>query len=200
MKQIVVILAVIVAVAGLIVLGAHQSRQVKVGYNNPPTLPELPQGNLDGKPAPDFSLDDLQGRKVTLADYKGKAVLLNFWATWCGPCKIEMPWFVDLQKQYGSQGLMIVGIAMDDSGKETISSFSREMKVNYPILLGKEAVGEAYGGVIGLPTSFFVDRSGKIVAHVEGLADRSQIEDDIKLALGISKTVAVPVDAKKALN
>ena len=108
-----------------------------------------------------------------------------------------MPWFVELQKQYGSQGLVIVGIAMDDSGKESIASFARDMKVNYPILLGKEAVGEAYGGVIGLPTSFFVDRSGKIVAHVEGLADRSQIEDDIKLALGVPKTAA-SADTKKA--
>ena len=197
MKPTGIILAVIVAVAGLIYVGARQSRRVKVAYDQGATLPELPQGNLDGKPAPAFSLDDLQGKKVTLADYKGKAVLLNFWATWCGPCKIEMPWFVELQNQYGPQGLVIVGIAMDDSGKESISSFAREMKVNYPILQGKEAVGEAYGGVIGLPTSFFVDRSGKIVAHVEGLADRSQIEDDIRLALGLAKTVA-PADSKKA--
>ncbi len=206
MKPTAVILAVIVAVAGLIYVGARQSRHAKVGYTEPnPTLPELPQGNLIGKPAPDFSLDDLKGAKVTLADYKGKALLVNFWATWCGPCKIEMPWFVELQNQYGPQGLVIVGIAMDDSGKDAIASFSRDMKVNYPILLGKEAVGEAYGGVLGLPTSFFVDRSGKIVAHIEGLADRSTIEDDIKLALGTSKKAAVPDDnkadgARKAVN
>ena len=80
---------------------------------------------------------------MRLSDLRGKAVLLNFWATWCGPCKIEMPWFVELQNQYGAQGLQIVGVAMDDASKEDIAKFAKDMGVNYPILLGKEAVGDA---------------------------------------------------------
>jgi thiol-disulfide isomerase/thioredoxin len=95
--------------------------------------------------APDFTLESLDGKSVRLSDLRGKAVLLNFWATWCGPCKIETPWLVELQKQYGSQGLQVIGVAMDDSGKDEIAKFAKDMGVNYPVLLGKEAVGDDYG-------------------------------------------------------
>jgi len=104
--------------------------------------------------APDFTLESLDGKSLRLSDLRGKAVLLNFWATWCGPCKIEMPWFVDFQKQYGSQGLQIVGVAMDDASKADIAKFAKDMGVNYPILIGKESVGDQYGGVPALPESF----------------------------------------------
>jgi thiol-disulfide isomerase/thioredoxin len=121
---------------------------------------------------------------VRLSDFRGKAVLLNFWATWCAPCKIEMPWFVDLQKQYASQGLQVIGVAMDDSGEQAIAKFAREMGVNYPVLIGKESVGDAYGGVEFLPTTFFIDRQGKVVDRVFGLVGHSDIEEDVKKALG----------------
>jgi thiol-disulfide isomerase/thioredoxin len=133
--------------------------------------------------APDFTLESLDGKNTKLSDYRGKAVLLNFWATWCGPCKIEMPWFVDLQKQYGDQGLQIVGVAMDDSSKEDIAKFAKEMGVNYPVLIGKESVGDQYGGVPGLPESFFIGRDGKIVDRIMGLKGKAEIEDAIKKAL-----------------
>ena len=116
-------------------------------------IPRHAGGNNDasldvaGKPAPDFTLESLEGKNIHLSGYKGQAVLLNFWATWCGPCKIEMPWFVELQKEYGPQGLQIVGVAMDDASKEDIAKFVKEMGVNYPILIGKEDVGNQYGGV-----------------------------------------------------
>ena len=97
--------------------------------------------------APDFTLESLDGKSMRLSDLRGKAVLLNFWATWCGPCKIETPWLVELQNQYGAQGLQVVGVAMDDSGKDEIAKFAKDMGVNYPVLIGKEAVGDAYGGV-----------------------------------------------------
>ena len=113
--------------------------------------------------APDFSLEVLDGSTMRLSDLRGKAVMLNFWATWCGPCKIEMPWFVDLQKQYGPQGLQIVGVAMDDASKEDIAKFAKDMGVNYPILIGKDSVGDAYGGVPALPQSFLITRDGKII-------------------------------------
>ena len=118
-------------------------------------------------------------------------MLLNFWATWCGPCKIEMPWFVELQKQYGPDGLQIVGVAMDDSSDQEIAKFTQEMGVNYPILLGKESVGQSYGGVDVLPTTFFVDRDGKLVAREFGLQSRSVFVDHIKESLG------QPVQAQK---
>lgn len=142
----------------------------------------LTAGEAVGRVAPDFVLSDLQGKKVKLSDFRGKAVLLNFWATWCGPCKVEMPWFVELQKQYGPQGLEIVGVALDDSPREVISKFAKEMGVNYVILQGQDSVGDAYGAM-GLPTSFFIDRSGKIVESGSGLLERSEIESDIKKAL-----------------
>jgi thiol-disulfide isomerase/thioredoxin len=140
-------------------------------------------GLLKSGPAPDFTLESLDGKSMRLSDLRGKAVLLNFWATWCSPCKIEMPWFIDLQKQYGAQGLQIVGVAMDDSSKEDISKFAKDMGVNYPVLLGKEAVGDAYGGVPALPESFFIGRDGKIVDKIIGLKGKAEIEDSIKKAL-----------------
>jgi thiol-disulfide isomerase/thioredoxin len=133
--------------------------------------------------APDFTLESLDGKSVRLSDLRGKAVLLNFWATWCGPCKIETPWLVELQNQYGLQGLQVIGIAMDDSGKEDIAKFAKDMGVNYPVLLGKEAVGDAYGGVPALPESFFIGRDGKIVDKIVGLKGKGEIEDSIKKAL-----------------
>ena len=138
---------------------------------------------LKGQPAPEFELASLDGKTVHLADYRGKAVLLNFWATWCEPCKIEMPWFVDLQNKYGSEGLQVVGIAMDDANQQDITKFAKDMGVNYPILLGKEAVGEAYGGIPFLPSTFYIGRDGKVVDKVFGLKSKSEIEDDIKKAL-----------------
>jgi thiol-disulfide isomerase/thioredoxin len=134
-------------------------------------------------PAPDFALQSLDGKTTHLSDFRGKAVLLNFWATWCGPCKIEMPWFVDLQKEYGSQGLQIVGVAMDDASTQDIAKFAKDMGVNYPILIGKESVGDEYGGVPALPESFLIARDGKIVDKIIGLRGKAEIEDAVKKAL-----------------
>jgi peroxiredoxin len=134
--------------------------------------------------APDFTLQSLEGKTVRLSDFRGKPVVLNFWATWCGPCKIEMPWFVDLQKQYGPAGLQFLGVAMDDASTKDIAEFAESMKVNYPILIGKDTVGDAYGGVQFLPETFFIDREGKVVDKVFGLKGRGEIEDAIKKILG----------------
>jgi len=158
----------------MLYFGYHQARRTGAGSS-----PRLTQSSL----APDFSLESLDGSSVRLSDLRGKAVLLNFWATWCGPCKIEMPWFVDLQKQYGSQGLQIVGVAMDDASKEDIGKFAKDMGVNYPILIGKESVGDQYGGVPALPESFLISRDGKIVDKIIGLRGKAEIEDAVKKAL-----------------
>lgn len=141
-------------------------------------------------PAPDFTLEKLDGGSMTLSDLRGKAVLLNFWATWCGPCKIETPWLVELQSQYASEGLQVVGVAMDDSGKDEIAKFAKDMGVNYPVLLGKEAVGDEYGGVPALPETFFIGRDGKIVDRIIGLKGRAEIEDSIRKALATQPSSA----------
>jgi len=135
------------------------------------------------QPAPDFALASLDGKTLKLSDYRGKAVLLNFWATWCEPCKIEMPWFVELQKKYGPQGLQVLGVAMDDSAPKDIAEFAQKMSVNYPIVIGKEEVGTQYGGVQYLPSTFYISRDGKIMDRVFGLVSRSEIESNIQKAL-----------------
>ncbi|MFZ1916334.1 MAG: TlpA disulfide reductase family protein [Terriglobales bacterium] len=148
-----------------------------------------PKNGLMGQTAPDFELQAIDGSSLKLSHLKGKAVLLNFWATYCEPCKVEMPWFVELQKQYGSQGFQVVGVAMDDAATEDIAKFAKDMGVNYPILVGKEAVGDNYGGVHVLPTTFFLDRNGRVIAREFGLQSRSVFVDHIKAALGQGGTV-----------
>jgi len=158
----------------MLYFGFHMSRR---------SGPTRPLGIAYASPAPDFTLESLEGRNMRLSDFRGKAVLLNFWATWCSPCKIEMPWFIELQNEYASQGLQIVGVAMDDSSREDIAKFAKDMGVNYPVLIGKEAVGDAYGGVPALPESFFIGRDGKIVDKIIGLRGKGDIEDAIRKAL-----------------
>jgi len=195
LKQNTIVLAIVViAVSAMIYAGAYKSRTASAKYDDVPRI----AGNVKGKVAPEFELKTLDNKTVRLSDLKGKAVLVNFWATWCGPCKIEMPWFVDLQKQYGPQGLEIVGIAMDDSDDKTISDFVKEMGVNYTILKGKESVGEAYGGVVGLPTTFFIGRDGKIIDQAAGLVSRSEIEQNIKIGLAQGAPAGSPQSSKAA--
>lgn len=169
-----VLVVVAFVVALMLYVGYHRARR---------SGPSFSSRVNRSSPAPDFSLEALDGKTTHLSDFRGKAVLLNFWATWCGPCKIEMPWFVDFQKQYGSQGLQIVGVAMDDASKEDIGKFAKDMGVNYPILIGKESVGDQYGGVPALPETFLIARDGKIVDKIIGLRGKAEIEDAIKEAL-----------------
>jgi peroxiredoxin len=132
--------------------------------------------------APDFSLTALDGRKLTLSDYHGKVVLLNFWATWCGPCEKEIPAFVQLQNQYGSQGLQIVGISMDDSDSP-VHSFYQRVGMNYPVALGDAKLAQLYGGIYGLPVNFVVARDGHIAARYVGATDIATIEQQIRAQL-----------------
>ncbi len=180
------LLVVALVAAAMLYFGFHMARRSGTDH---------PAGMGYGTPAPDFTLETLDGKSLSLSSLRGKAVLVNFWATWCGPCKIETPWLVQLQKQYGSQGLQVVGVAMDDSGKDEISRFAQDMGMNYPVLLGKEAVGDAYGGVPALPESFFVGRDGKIVDKIIGLRDRSEIEDSVKKALNTSASASTGTTA-----
>ena len=140
--------------------------------------------NLRGKKAPAFTLKTEDGRRVSLADYKGKAVLVNFWATWCVPCKLEMPWFVDLRKQYADQGFEILGVNEDEAkDRPQIGKFAEKLGINYPILIGSDAAAKAYGGIDVLPTSFYIGRDGTVVEEAVGLISRDEIEANIKKAL-----------------
>jgi thiol-disulfide isomerase/thioredoxin len=153
----------------------------RVGFIHDVSRPDL----LTGKPAPAFRLQSLDGKLVQLSDFKGRPVLLNFWATWCQPCKVEMPWFEEFQSKYAGDGLEVIGIATrDDSSRASIANFANEVGAHYTILLGDESVATAYGGVPLLPSTIYVNRDGVVVSRAYGLRSRSEIEDDIKLALG----------------
>jgi thiol-disulfide isomerase/thioredoxin len=142
---------------------------------------DVEQPSMRGKTAPAFTLTDLNGKKVSLSDYKGRPVLVNFWATWCGPCKVEMPWFEEFQKQYAAQGFQILGLTDDvDVGKDAISKVAHRIGVSYPILLTDGKVQTAYGGLDVLPMSFYVDRNGVVVEETAGLGSKDEIEAHIK--------------------
>lgn len=152
---------------------------------------------LKGRPAPEFTLEDLNGKKVSLASYKGKAVLINFWATWCAPCKIETPWLIELRNQYAAQGFEILGVSADDldlgdtlklsTEKKEIARSVQQMQIPYPVLIDGDAISQPYGGLDELPTSFFVDRKGTIVAAQLGLTSKDDIEANIRKSLGEGK-------------
>jgi len=129
--------------------------------------------------APEISLTDTTGLPLKLSDYKGRVVLLDFWATWCGPCRIEIPGFIDLQKRYGTQGFNMIGISMDDS-PEPVVDFYKELQMNYPVAVGNSRLGELYGGIPGLPTTFVIGRDGRIYAKHVGATDPNVFESEIK--------------------
>jgi cytochrome c biogenesis protein CcmG/thiol:disulfide interchange protein DsbE len=150
------------------------------------------------KDAPDFALKDADGKVVKLSEYRGKVVLLDFWATWCGPCKIEIPWFMEMQRKNKDKGFEVLGIAMDDEGWEAVKPFAAQMGMNYRLVIGNDQTAQMYGGVDALPTTFLIDRGGKIAAVHVGLTSRKDIEDGVQQLLqspgGIVKDAALVGD------
>ncbi len=131
------------------------------------------------KVAANFTLWDANGNPVRLSAYKGRVVLLNFWATWCGPCKVEIPWFIEFEKKYQDRGFAVLGVSMDDGGLQVVRTFMQEHKVNYRVAIGTDQVARLYGGVDSLPTTFIIDREGRRAAAHIGLASRSNYESEI---------------------
>ncbi len=136
--------------------------------------------------APDFTLRDMNGAPVRLSDFRGKAVVLNFWATWCPPCRREIPWFIEMQKKYGPQGLQVIGVSMDDGGRDAVEAFVKRMGINYLIVQGEDHAASLYGGGEVLPTTYYISRDGRVVSSVEGLISESEIENNIQEALSNS--------------
>lgn len=128
--------------------------------------------------APDFSLADLSGKKLDLSSYRGKVVLLDFWATWCDPCRDEVPHFIELQTKYGNEGLQIIGVSMDDS-PDPVRVFRQRFNMNYPVLMGDAKTGELYGGILGLPVAFLIGRDGRIIAKHIGATNAAVFEKEI---------------------
>lgn len=133
------------------------------------------------KKAPAFELKDLSGKTVKLSDFAGKVVIIDFWATWCGPCKKGIPEFIELQKQYAKRGFVVVGIALDDF--ESVKTFYQNYKMNYPVLMGTNEVAKLYGGIRGIPTAFVVGKDGMIKQRYEGYRPKAVFEKDIKAEL-----------------
>jgi peroxiredoxin len=148
--------------------------------------------------APEFALKDVNGATVRLSDYRGKVVLLNFWATWCGPCKFEIPWFIEFEQANKDRGFAVVGISMDEGGWEAVKPFLAEMNVNYRILLGNDIIAQLYGGIDSLPTTFLIDRNGKVASARRGLIGKSVYQNEIQELLsaqpgGGNRAVVAPV-------
>jgi len=151
---------------------------VAIGIYRVERSPHALRPAAHGTPAPDFSLPQLNDERLQLSAYRGKVVLLDFWATWCDPCREEIPRFVDLQRKYGGQGFQIIGVSMDD-GPKPVRDFYQRFKMNYPVVMGNAKIGELYGGILGLPVAFLVGRDGRIHARHIGATDISVLEREI---------------------
>jgi peroxiredoxin len=134
-------------------------------------------------PAPDFALPDAQGNEIKLSDLKGKVVLLNFWATWCAPCKIEMPWFVEFQRDYKDRGFAVVAVSLDEEGWEVVKPFAESLKLNFPVVVGDDELADKFGGIAALPTTFIINREGKIITQHTGLVSKGDYKDEIESLL-----------------
>jgi thiol-disulfide isomerase/thioredoxin len=182
MKKIAII---VLTVAALIGVTVYADRATRLSTNHKVAL----RADAQEKPAPEIRLKDLNGKEVSLADYKGQVVLLNFWATWCDPCRVEIPWLIDLQAKYASRGFTVVGVAMDEEGKSVVAPFiekerfdvnGKQLPMDYPILLGDDEASEKFGGILGYPTSFLISRDGKQVMKIQGLRSYDEIAKAIE--------------------
>jgi cytochrome c biogenesis protein CcmG/thiol:disulfide interchange protein DsbE len=155
----------------------------------------LPTGELKSqgqrKQAPNFSLKDADGNAVNLSDYSGKVVLVNFWATWCGPCEAEIPWFIEFEKKYKDQGFAVLGLSMDDDGWKSVRPYVASHKINYRIMIASEVVSQQFGEIDSLPTSFVLDRGGRIASSHIGLVDKVDYQNEIVKLLEDPKNSAV---------
>jgi peroxiredoxin len=175
------------ASSALIACGSQRS---KGQSNTPSAAAEDSPAKVSNQSAPDqttpqpaaaidFALQDLSGKPVKLSGYRGKIVLVNFWATWCGPCRFEIPVFVKLKRQYQKRGFEVIGISMDEGSQEEVAEFARQYEINYPVVIGAFAKLDAFGTIKALPTSFVIDRDGRIHSRHQGLLGLNEIENEL---------------------
>ena len=205
MRKLSILAVMIIGITLMIWAGVHNARErklaqqeadakqvIQLGRSNSANAADEgdTEAHLTGQIAPGFTLVDLTGKKVSLKDYKGKPVMVNFWATWCAPCKLEMPWLEQFHQQYAPDGLVILGIASDDAPKNLVESTAKKLGVTYPILLTDQKVEKPYGGVESLPESFYVGRNGKILIETAGMRDgqggKDMIEANLKKIIASS--------------
>jgi thiol-disulfide isomerase/thioredoxin len=186
MKRIAIILVTVGVLIGLTIY-ADRATRVKGKL-----VMRVAGSNMAGQPAPDIKLKDLEGKDVSLADLKGKVVFVNFWATWCDPCRIEIPWLIEMQSKYGSRGFTVVGIAMDDEGKSAVAPFvakerfdvnGLQLPMSYPIWIGNDDAADKFGGILGYPTSFLISREGRQVEKFQGLKSKDELAKAIESQL-----------------
>ena len=189
MKKIILIVSTVLV---LIVATVYADRATRVKVKVPSSDAPRPNDAPDGKPAPEVTFKDLDGKDATLAQYKGKVVLVNFWATWCDPCYIEIPWLIEMQQKYEAKGFTVLGISMDEEGKAAVDPFlakerfnvnGQKLPMNYPIVIGNDDVADNVGGLLGYPTSFLISRDGKIVKKVQGLISYEEFTKAIESQL-----------------
>jgi cytochrome c biogenesis protein CcmG/thiol:disulfide interchange protein DsbE len=159
-------------------------REILLGRPSGPSPSTTYLNPSDRRMAPDFALTDVSGHTVRLSDYRGKVVLLNFWATWCGPCEQEIPWFVEFQRFNSSRDFAVLGVSMDEGGWAAITPYIERKKVNYPVVIGNDEVSRLFGGqYFPMPLAVIIDRSGRIAAIHAGLCRKDEYENDINIVL-----------------
>jgi thiol-disulfide isomerase/thioredoxin len=182
---------IVIAILAVIVLAAHFADKAT---RLPATALSVKAADAgSAKDAPELTLKDLDGKDVSLSQYKGKVVLVNFWATWCEPCKVEIPWLIEMQQKYGAKGFTVLGVAMDDEGRGVVAPFVQkehfdvntggQSQMNYPIVIGNDAAADKFGGLLGYPTSVLVGRDGKILKRITGLISYDEISRTIESQL-----------------
>jgi thiol-disulfide isomerase/thioredoxin len=183
---------IVIAILAAIVIAAHYADKATRLPKTAAASITKTEAKDESKPEPDLTLKDLNGKDVSLESLKGRVVLVNFWATWCEPCKIEIPELIELQQEYGPKGFTVLGIAMDDEGRSAVAPFVQKEKfdtdagkstMNYPIVIGNDAAGDKFGGLLGYPTSILLSRDGKQVKHITGIITRDDIVKSIEAQL-----------------
>jgi thiol-disulfide isomerase/thioredoxin len=184
-KKLLVVGIVILLVAAVYLIDRGTRGAARPAAGSPASTSAKPVENTS---APDVTFKDLNGKEVSLSEFRGQIVLVNFWATWCGPCRFEIPSLIEFQQKYGDRGFVVLGVAMDDEGKSVVEPYitkerfdvaGKQEAINYPILLGNDAVAEKFGGIIGIPTSYLISRDGKIIKQIIGLVDHDKLAAEI---------------------